>query len=190
VRDVATLLADSNIQVLLADSNWGNISAARRAGLPSFYGNMLTEGSLDEIELKLDGVGRFLALTPNDEVNALATVHFQELFDRAQMFQLPPQETERDRRRRGIPQHLHGRFLFRADATHAFITSRIEAGAVIKRTRLTKEFDWAAFGAHYGESALPLFIIKESGDLVVVTAGSIPDPKPGQTVISLVDDTE
>jgi NhaP-type Na+/H+ or K+/H+ antiporter len=188
VRDVAQLLVSADVQVLLADSNWTNVSAARSAGLPAFYGNMLTESALEEIEFKLDGIGHLLALTPNDEVNALATLHFQELFDRSRMFQLPPAESERERRRRGIPQHLHGRFLFHRDATHTRIADRIEQGAVIKRTRLTTEFDWAAFQDHYGDGALPLFVIKESGDMVVVTAASAVEPKPGQTVISLVDE--
>jgi NhaP-type Na+/H+ or K+/H+ antiporter len=187
VREVATLLESSNVQVLLADSNWANVMAARRAGLPAFYGNMLTEGALEEVEFKLDGIGQFLALTPNDEVNALATLHFQELFDRSRMYQLSPDESARGRRGRGIPPHLHGRFLFHHDATHAYITQRIERGAVIKRTPLTKEFDVAAFREHYGESALPLFVVKESGEIVIGTATAPVDPKPGQTVISLVD---
>jgi len=190
VRDLAQLLADSGVPVLLADSNWGNVSAARRAGLPAFYGNVLTEGALDEIEFRLDGIGYFLALTPNDEVNTLAAIHFRELFDRSRMFQLPPQESEQDRRRRGIPKHLHGRYLFHRDATYAAITNRTEAGAVIKRTRITKEFDAEAFRDHYGETALPLFVVKESGEVTLTTAGTAFEPKPGQTLISLVDGRE
>jgi len=190
VRDLAQLLADSGVPVLLADSNWGNVSAARKAGLPAFYGNVLTEGALDEIEFRLDGIGYFLALTPNDEVNTLAAIHFRELFDRSRMFQLPPQESEQDRRRRGIPKHLHGRYLFHRDATYAAITNRTEAGAVIKRTRITKEFDAEAFRDHYGETALPLFVVKESGEVTLTTAGTAFEPKPGQTLISLVDGRE
>jgi hypothetical protein len=135
----------------------------------------------------MDGIGRFLAVTPNDEVNALATVHFRELFDSSLMYQLPPEETERERRQRGIPQHLRGRTLFGETATHASITQRLQEGAVIKRTKLTDEFDFAAFQAYYGNDALPLFSVKESGDIVIYTTTSAPSPKPGQTLISLVD---
>jgi NhaP-type Na+/H+ or K+/H+ antiporter len=190
VRDMAKLLVSAEVDVLLADSNWSNVMAARRAGLAAFYGNMLTEGTLEDVEFKLDGISRFLALTPNDEVNALLTLHFQELFDRSRMFQLPPVESERDRKQRGIPQHLRGRFLFHRDATFGVIEERVEHGAVFKRTRLTKEFDFAAFREHYGETALPLFVVKESGDVVIATAAEDLEPKPGQTVISLVDDKD
>jgi hypothetical protein len=172
---------------VLADSNWANVTAARRKGLRACYMNVLTEGALEEIELELDGVGRLLALTPNDEVNALTTLHFADLFDRSQMFQLAPEASEREEQQRGIPRHLRGRFLFGKDATYAYLTSRFRQGAVIKRTPLTEEFDFEAFRARYGESAIPLFAIRESGGVVVVTVLDPPALKPGQTLISLVD---
>jgi hypothetical protein len=186
-REAAVILKDLGIDVLIADSNRGNVQAARNAGLRTYHGNVLTEGALDEIERQMDGIGRFLALTPNDEVNALATVHFRELFDSSLMYQLPPEETERERRQRGIPQHLRGRILFGKEATHGYITERTQEGAVVKRTRLTDEFDFAAFREHYGDSAVPLFSVKEGGDVVIYTTTSPPSPKPGQTLISLVN---
>ena len=185
--EAGTLLKELGIEVLVADSNRQNVNAARNAGLRTYHGNVLTEGALDEIELQLDGIGRFLALTPNDEVNALATVHFRELFDSSLMYQLPPEETERERRQRGIPPHLRGRLLFRAEATHAYLSERVRQGGMIKRTRLTDEFDYGAFRKHYGESAIPLFSVKESGDIVIYTTTAPPSPKPGQTLISLVN---
>lgn len=185
--EAAKLLKELGIEVLVADSNRQNVNAARNAGLRTYHGNVLTEGALEEIELQLDGIGRFLALTPNDEVNALATVHFRELFDSSLMYQLPPEETERERRQRGIPQHLRGRLLFTVEATHTYISERIREGAVIKRTRLTDEFDYEAFREHYGGRAVPLFSVKESGDIVIYTTTAPPSPKSGQTLISLVD---
>jgi len=187
VRELATLLQEQEIKVVLADSNWANVTAARRKGLRACYTNVLTEGALEEIELELDGVGRLLALTSNDEVNALTTLHFADLFDRSQMFQLAPEASEREEQQRGIPRHLRGRFLFGKDATYAYLTSRFRQGAVIKRTPLTEEFDFEAFRARYGESAIPLFAIRESGGVVVVTVLDPPVLKPGQTLISLVD---
>jgi len=185
VREVAAVLREKGTQVVLADSNWANVAAARREGLEALYSNVLTEGGLEEIERKLDGVGRFLAVTPNDEVNALATLHFEDLFDRSQMYQLPPDATARERRQRGIPEHLRGRFLFGPDATHGEITRRFESGAVVKRTHLTPEFDFTAFLARSGNDAIPMFVLKESGDVVVLTARSPAAPKPGQILVSL-----
>ncbi len=187
VRELAKLLDQGGVRVILADSNWGNVAAARRAGLLARNANVLTDRAREQLELELDGVGRLLAVTPNDEVNALATLHFGDVFDRSQIYQLPPRGSEADRSESEIPKHLRGRFLFRADATHEYLNSRIRAGAVIKKTPLTDEFDFDAFLAHYGESAIPMFILSESGLVTVMTAVSPAKPKPGQTVISIVD---
>jgi hypothetical protein len=187
VRELAAVLQDQGIKVVLADSNWANVAAARHLGLRTFHTNVLTEGALDQIEIELDGVGRLLALTSNDEVNALATIHFADLFDRSQMFQLAPETGERDDRHHGIPLHLRGRFLFRKDATHSQLTRRFRQGAVVKRTRLTEQFDFRAFVDRHGESAIPLFAIRESGGVAVVTVTDPPALKPGQTLISIVD---
>ncbi len=187
VRELAALLQERHVKVVLADSNWANVTAARRHGLRACYTNVLTEGALEEIERELDGVGRLLALTPNDEVNALATLHFADLFDRSQVYQLIPEESEREHRQRGIPRHLRGRFLFNKAATHAYLTKRFEQGALIKRTRLSEEFDLEAFRVQYGERAMPLFAIKESGGVLVLTAVDPPALKPGYTLISMVD---
>ena len=188
VRDLAKLLDKEGIRVILADSNWANVAAARRNGLTARHANVLTDRALEQLELELDGVGRLLAVTPNDEVNALTTLHLGDIFDRSQIYQLPPKGSEAARTESEIPQHLRGRFLFRADATHEYLSGRIRAGAVIKKTPLTEEFDFDAFTAHYGESAIPLFILSESKIVTVMTVVSPAKPKPGQTVISIVDE--
>ncbi|KPK06737.1 MAG: hypothetical protein AMS20_04105 [Gemmatimonas sp. SG8_28] len=187
VRAVAALLRDQGVKVVLADSNWANVAASRREGLPATYANVLTEGALEEIEMDLDGVGRLLALTPNDEVNALSTLHFADLFDRSQMFQLPPESSDRERRQRGIPRHLRGRFLFADVATFTHLATRFQAGAVVKRSRLTEGYDFETFRRQYGATAIPMFVIRDSGELGVITATTPSAPKPGQVLISLVD---
>jgi len=52
---------------------------------------------------------------------------------------------------------------------------------------LTDEFNYDSFQSLYGEKALPLFLIKESGELVVMALDNTPTPLPGQYLISLVD---
>ncbi|KPJ97265.1 MAG: hypothetical protein AMS20_17230, partial [Gemmatimonas sp. SG8_28] len=188
VREVAKALQNQGVRLILADSNWGNVSAARRDGLRTQYANVLTEQALEHLELQLDGIGRLLALTPNDEVNALAALHFGEIFDSSHTFQLPPRDQEVEAG--GIPKHLRGRYLFRPDATYEQLIGRFRSGAVIKVNRLTDEFDFEAFRELYGETAIPLFTIRESGEVLIMTVQSPPTPKPGHTLISLVDPVE
>ena len=184
VRSLAQLLISEGINLALVDSNWSHITAARQLGVTAHYGNILSEHTMEELEL--DGLGRLLALTPNDEVNALAALHFSDIFGRTNVYQLPVESNRSTSTRQKIPQHLRGRFLFRREATHDNIAARFGSGATIKRTTLTDEFDFDAFMAQHGETALPLFVMKESGELVVLSVEGRAKPTSGQTLISLV----
>ncbi|MEZ4591030.1 MAG: NAD-binding protein [Chloroflexota bacterium] len=80
------MLQDQGVTVALVDSNWRHHAAARMAGLPSYYGNALDERVTEAIDLS--GIGRFLAMTSNDEANALAALHFGEMLGRSEAFRL------------------------------------------------------------------------------------------------------
>ena len=185
IRDLAHVLVKRNLRVVLIDSNWANVTAARREGIDAHYGNVLDDNIDDEVDLY--GIGRLLALTPNDEVNALASLHFGEVFGRANVFQLPLAETP-GKRRDSIPAHLRGRWVFRRDVTHDFMTQRVRAGASVKGTNLTDEFTFEHFMQRYGETAVPLFLIGGRGEVTIMTVTNTPTPKAGQTLISLVDE--
>ena len=184
-RSIAKFLHENGFQVSLVDSNWANVSAARQEGLQAYYENILLEDISEDIEL--DGIGKLIALTRNDEVNSLAALHFIEDFGRSQVYQLPKLSKFSAKSEESIPQHLRGRLLFGAEATFSYLDSKFASGASLKKTPLTDEFNYDSFQSLYGEKALPLFIIKESGELVVLASDNTPTPLPGQSLISLVD---
>ena len=161
-------------RVLLVDTNRGETAAAKLAELPTYHGNILGEETLEEIDL--GGLGRLLALTPNDEVNVLAVQRFAPLFGRASVYQLPPREGAKGRV--AMAKHLAGRWLFqqRSDEREARPANRGRAPSV-KATKLTEEFDYAAFRAMHGPEALPLFTITDSGRLTIRTADETAEPK-------------
>ncbi len=187
-RAIAKILHNEGFQVLLVDFNWENISAARGEGLRTYYANVLSEYILDEIEL--DGIGRLLSLTSNDEVNSLAALHFEDIFGRSEVYQLSQETRSKNGKEEGIPQHLRGRLLFGPDITYSYLAKRFNSGAVIKKTPLTDEFDYKSFRSLYGDTAIPLFLVKETGDLVVFATDNPPSPQPGHYLISLVDDVK
>jgi len=184
-RYIAKFLHDSGFQVSLVDSNWANVSAARQEGLKAYYENILLEDISEDIEL--DGIGKLIALTRNDEVNSLSALHFIDDFGRSQVYQLPKLSKFSARSEEGIPQHLRGRLLFEPAATFSHLDSKFASGASLKKTLLTDEFDYDSFKSLYGDKALPLFVIKEGGELVVLALDNTPTPLPGQYLISLVD---
>jgi NhaP-type Na+/H+ or K+/H+ antiporter len=186
-RSIAKVLQSAGCRVLLVDTNWANIAAARMDGLPAHHGSILEENALEE--LPLEGIGRLIAWTPNDEVNALAALRCAELFGRAQVYQLSPKEGSSNPNV-SMPPHLRGRLLFDPRLTYTTLAERLAAGAVVKSTPLTKEFDYRAFQSFYGPRATPFFVIGATGDVTVCTVENEIQPRSGQTLISLVDREE
>ena len=173
-------------EVLLVDTNHHETQAARIEGLESYYGSVLSEDF--ELTAPLDGLGHFLALTHNDEVNSLACVHFAPIFGRGHTFQIAPEDNAHGAEE--MPLHLRGKMLFGEQVRFWSLESRFRHGAVVKSTRLGDEFKWEDFlTAHEREDApvLPLFVVRADGKLRVVTAGPEPDPQSGDTVIAIVD---
>jgi len=183
-RAIAHALQENGFRVMLVDNNHWHIKQARMEGLPTYFGNILSEEV--EADIDLGGIGRLIALTPNDEVNSLAAHEFRSLFGRANVFQLAA-HAEEAVRANTPPPHLRGRRVFGPDVTFDSLQQRFATGAIVKATSLTEEFDYDAFCRQYGENVVPLFVITENGHLTVVTAEGETKPKPQQTIIAVVD---
>ena len=82
---------------------------------------------------------------------------------------------------------IRGRRLFGQLANYDYLDDRFSHGSVVKKTRLTSEFDFDAFRDLYGESAVILFVISTNGLLTVNTVDKPVAPKSGETIIALVD---
>ncbi|MEE9613885.1 MAG: cation:proton antiporter [Thermodesulfobacteriota bacterium] len=180
-REIAAALSKEGFEVMLVDNNWTNVSKARLAGLPAHYGSILAESL--PAELELGGIGRLLALTHNDNVNSLAALHFTDAFGRKYVYQLPPEDEGR------VSQTLRGRLLFGSERTYSYLARRFASGAVVKTTKLTGEFGFEAFRKKYA-GAVPLFLITEKREVVTFATDNQAEPKPGQTLISVVDEEE
>lgn len=178
-RAIAAALKEEGLTVRLVDTNFANVSEARLAGLPAYYGSALTEGALDAIDLQ--GIGRVLAVTSNDEVNSLAALSFSEIVGSENVFQLPPERTGKSTQ---VPQHLRGRFLFHEDASYWSLTARFEAGAELKTTNLTENFDYETFKSRY-RNVIPLFLLN-GGGLTVFTEKDPPKPGPGRRLVAII----
>lgn len=180
-REMAAVLRESGCRVILVDSNRAHVRDARMRELNTHYGSILGEHTIEE--LPLDGIGRLIALTPNDEVNALAVLRFGEVFDRTEGYQLAPPDNSR---RRNLSTELRGRVLFGPNITYDYLEKLFRSGAAIKATPLTEQFNFNAFKSLYGEGAVPLFTVSASNKVSIFTADRRPSPVPGDTLISLL----
>lgn len=184
-RQIATTLQGLGFDVLLVDSNPDNVLAARMQNLPARHGSILSDEVLDSLDLT--STRRLLALTPNDEANALAAVHLIEMLGRKEVYQLTPKQRPTAEDQREHAQHLRGRYLFSDKITFEELDKRFARGATLKATRLTDEFDYDDFRERYGSAALPMFLVEEDR-LRIMTASDTPKPQAGQLIVSLIDE--
>lgn len=184
VRDIAEALQEEGIHVFLVDTNYGNIAAAKMQGLSAECISILQEHEIEKLELA--GIGRLLAMTPNDEVNTLAASEFNGAFGRANVYQLAPWD-ERAGRRSSIAEHLRGRILFNSESHYDEVIQKIREGS-IKKTRLTDEFSIEDFQDRYGDSSLILFVIEKSGTLKIQATDEPFEPKAGDLVVAVIDE--
>jgi len=187
VREIAAALQSEGISVLLVDTNHRHNAEARMAGLPMAYASIGSEFVQEETDL--GGIGRLLAMTPNDEVNTLAVMGFAERFGYAEVYQVASVESSSERTEK-VAAYRRGRTLFNKPITIDGLESRFEAGAVIKKTMISSDFTFDDFLERYGESVLVLFCLGEKGDLLVATDEKDMLPRPGQKLIALVDASE
>ena len=184
-RAIGRALAAAGVTVVVATTNRRDHYQARMEELRSFYGNLLDRDV--ELDLDLSGIGRLLALTPNDDVNTLASAHFAEGFGGAYVYQLHPARAPA-----GIDSNpaadLGGRFLFGSELDYESLLHALDQGGQIRRTTLSDEYTLEDFTAS-SEGATPLFIVRSGGRLSIILS-SESDPLAGagngDTIIALV----
>ncbi len=179
-REIAASLQDAGVKVVLVPINRGELAAARLDGFQVHVGSILQEDALERVDL--DGVGQVIAITHNEEFNALAGLRFMEVLGRQHVFQLPAdREPGQDNE---VTHELRGRLLFGSAVTYQHLAERFRDGAVVKRTKLTDEFDLDDLRAQYDGEVTPLFVLSGGGLDVVSQDGLAAGP--GDVVISVV----
>ena len=183
-RVIAKALQQLGIRVLLTDSNWENIRAARMENLPTYFGNPASEHA--ESHLDLVGLGHLLALSPSGELNALAVTRFRHEFGPQRLYTLiNSQESRRTDKHRASHEH-RGQVLGNPAVTYSQLISDLHQGAEIYSTHLTDSFSWDDYQALHGERATLLFARDSSGWVHVITPNSDVKPATGWTVLALV----
>ena len=184
-RGLAVALTKANVPVLVTDTNARWIGKARLEGLRTYHGSPLTEHADEEVDLA--GMGRIFALTPNDEVNALSSLHYAHLFGRREVYQValsdkPGKDAD------AFPTHLRARTLFGEEWTYDALTERWDKGARYKATKLSEQFGYDAWREEHGDGAIPMLTVDDEGRVKVATVDRPLDPQPGETLIALVDE--
>ena len=104
---LAELLKSLNIPVLIADTSWQRLAAARQGGMPVFHGEILSEVTEDHVDMSQ--FQALVATTDNEAYNALVCNELAPEVGRHAVFQLG--DTSEDNPR-ALPPTLRGRTLF------------------------------------------------------------------------------
>lgn len=181
-RAIAKVISKEGIRVVLVDTRYQRVAKAREAGLNVCFASILSEYVMDEVDFT--GLGRFLAMTSNDQINTLAAARFREIFGARNVLQLSRGEAS-SRLETAWLDRLTGRTLFDPRLTYDFMDTALDQGAVIKATRFSQVFTLDAFRTHYGDRVHPLFLI-DGSRIQVLAADSKINPRAGQLVVSLI----
>lgn len=186
--ELAKVLKTNQFQVAIIDTNREDIYNARMAKVSAYHGSVLSESLIDD--LRLEGIGKLLALTSNNEANSLACLHLRDIFDSKELFQLKPKEKLKSTDKTFSPKYLRGRYLFGDKINFDYLDEKFSSGAIIKTSKLTEEFNYESYLKHYNNDVVILFIITEDKQLNVVTADMNLNPKPNQSIIAIVPNKE
>ncbi len=174
---LAARLKEWDLKVLLVDSNARHIHEARRAGLLAVSANILSDES-DE-RLDLTGIGYFLGMIPNDEVNSLACVHFEKTLGKTNVFQLSPDESSEAT----AGTHFRGRFLFDRSFNYAFLERMYNRNTRFVTETLTQDYPTAGGEAWYNRKRVLFFL--RGGQLKIVTPSKSLKLEKGDRVLYL-----
>lgn len=183
-RTLAKSLRGLGFRVLLTDSSWDNIRAARMDGLDTFYGNPVSEYA--DRKLELVGIGRLLCLSPQRELNVVASMRYRSEFGKDELYTLRSSAEAQSTEKHKISADHRGNTLFNADMTYAKLASLLSKGAEIRKTKLTDEFGFEDYIAQGEGQITPLYALNPKGRLYLFVDGGDLKPESGWQVLGLV----
>jgi hypothetical protein len=177
-RGLAQALHELDVPVLLADSAWHRLRQARLAGVPVYFGELLSEQA--EISLELGEMDSLLATTSNDSYNALVCAFFAPELGRQRVFQLAA--GEQSEHRRPAPG-ARGLTAFGEDLQYEDLQRGWYRGWTFQRTRITEDFDLDAFLSGLPEGPVPLLVVEGGTRVRLLAANADIDASPGDRII-------
>ncbi|MFC6632400.1 cation:proton antiporter [Microbulbifer taiwanensis] len=183
-RLLAKDLVDKEVPVIIADTNWDAIREARMEGIPTYYGNPISEHA--SLTLDLSAVGKVLVLSPYKQLNPLVTYHFEHLLGGGSVFGLSQGAQEGRASHRVSEEYARKLALFSESATYSRLASLVAKGATIRTTGLTETFTIEDYRETYGNRATPLYALGPQGKIHICTVTHEFALEAGWQVVSLI----
>lgn len=187
---VGTALQSADIETVLCDTDWDNISSARMAGLNTYYGNAMSDHA--ELHLDLTALGGMVGLSRNPAVNSSAALRFREDFGARKIFVLPGVQDQRSHNKHRAGELYSGRVLLNSKWSYRRLYSLIlRHDAQVKKTQLSEAYAYSQWQDNNDpEEAVPLFAVDENGLLSWFTEDNELKPQAGWTIFALAKPSE
>ncbi len=177
---LAQMLHDMKANVLLSDSNWHNLRPARLAGIPVFYGDILSEFGEESVELA--HIRTVLAATRNDAYNALVCTAIAPETGQRRVLQLAlGGDAEEDPR--AIARPRRGDAAFDSEADFEKLWRHLVKGWTFSKTRLSENYSYADFRTDKPAHAMEVLIMNEEKDMEFSSSQRTLEPEAGDTIV-------
>ena len=137
---LAQALIKLGIEVKIADGAWPHLREARMAGVPVYYGEVLSEETEHALDAK--NLNHILAATENDFYNALVCKTAGRLFGHHRTFQLAAHSAD-DQEFKRLSIDTRGYFAFSQEANFTLLERRLAEGWTIQQTKVSEQHRWA-----------------------------------------------
>ena len=186
-RQLAKELQNNDIAVCLADTNYETISISRMDGIPSYFGNPISEHASRHLDTSL--FGRVLVMSPYKQLNPLVTFHFEHTMGKGTVLALSNNEQAKRPSHQVSDEYNKKLSLFSEDASYGRLVGYVNKGGSVKTTKLTDTFTYADYMAEYDKRLIQLCAISPSGSVQIFTSNISINPKSGSKIISLIINT-
>jgi NhaP-type Na+/H+ or K+/H+ antiporter len=183
-RAIGKSLTENGFRVRLADSSWEKISKARMDGLPTYFGNAISEHA--DRHLDMVGLGRLLALSSRESLNVNAIMHYRIDLGQENIYSLQTRADNEKSEKMQVNAKNRGQRLFGANVTFHKLREMLEQGGEVHTTKMTETFTFDKFIEQQFEGTIPLFAIDRKDNIRIFTAGNNLSPLPGWQIISMM----
>src|SRR5690625_3318609 len=166
--------------VLVVDSSWENLRYARRAGIPFYHGEILSE----QTEYNLDTIPYdfIIAATDYHSYNALVCTTFMPEYGRTNVFKVDPNEEENNV---DIVSRVGGRSLCKEEISLDDFNEKIEQNYVFRQTTLTEKFNYEKYVKEKEDESVFIYFKKPTGQVYFYADDMRISPSVGDVIVSL-----
>ncbi len=177
--ELGSALQDLKVNVLIADSSWHNLRSARLAGLPVFYGEILSEFAEESIEIS--HVRTVLAASSNDAYNSLVCRQIAPEVGQRRVYQLPLGAAEDDPK--SLARTNRGNVAFGNDAVFEHLWRLYVRGWKFYKTKISENYTYSDFLGERPTDCIEIATLSAEGDLDFMAADIEREAKAGDTII-------